>query len=219
MDPAGTKNRTVTITLPDLRRLAARAGEKQGPGGVRVVTPPDSQFMINPFSNPLAGSGSGRIGAGAAICTFAFELFFLVAFFLFLMFLPIVVLAFQLWWMLALRFCIPPRIGFAATADFIATGKVVADLDVAVNAKFGAQFNLALGNDFGAFATGDQKPDWVRKLKEAKDPDGTLIFNGGSADSTLTHAILVGTDPRDTVQPGPLPHELSPEDPLCAPPQ
>jgi len=49
MDPADTKNRTVTLTLPDLRRLAARAGEPQGPGGVRVVTPPDSQLMVNPL--------------------------------------------------------------------------------------------------------------------------------------------------------------------------
>lgn len=213
MDPAGTKNRTVTITLPDLRRLAARAGEKQGPGGVRVVTPPDSQLMVNPFKG-IPESGAGRVGAGAAICTFAFELFFLVAFFLFLMFLPILILAFQLWWMLALRFCIPPSIGFAATADFIATGKVIAD--VGLDATFRAEFNIALGNDFSQFAAGDQTPDWVESLSDAKTPAGTPIFNGDPADSALTHAVLVGTDPLDTVQAGPPPRELSPEDPLCA---
>lgn len=212
MDPAGTKNRSVTITLPDLRRLAARAGEPQGPGGVRIVTPPDSQLMVNPFKG-IPSSGSGRIGAGAAICTFAFELFFLVAFFLFLMFLPIVVLAFQLWWLLALRFCIPPRIGFAATADFITTGKVLAD--VGFDATFRAELNIALGNDFSQFAAGDQMPDWVDSLSDAKTPGGTLVFNGDPADSALTHAVLVGTDPKDTVQPGPPPHEPSPEDPLC----
>ena len=47
-----------------------------------------------------APSWHGR--RGRAICTFAFELFFIVALFLFLLFLPIVVLLFQLWWMLAL---------------------------------------------------------------------------------------------------------------------
>ncbi len=212
MDPAGTKNRTVTITLPDLRRLAARAGEQQGPGGVRVVTPPDSQLMVNPFKG-IPESGAGRVGAGGAICTFAFELFFLVAFFLFLMFLPIVVLAFQLWWMLALRFCIPPSIGFAATADFIATGKVIAD--VGLDAEFRAEFNIALGNDFSQFAAGDQTPDWVESLTDATDPAGSPVFTGDAADSTLTHAVLVGTDPKDTVPPDPPPHEPSPEDPLC----
>jgi hypothetical protein len=212
MDPAGTKNRTVTITLPDLRRLAARAGEKQGPGGVRVVTPPDSQLMINPFKG-IPDSGAGRVGAGAAICTFAFELFFLVAFFLFLMFLPIVVLAFQLWWMLALRFCIPPSIGFSATADFIATGKLLAD--VGLDATFRAEFNIAMGNDFTKFAGGDQTPDWVESLDTARDPGGAFVFKN---DSTLTHAVLVGTDPLDTVQPGPPPRETSPADPLCATP-
>jgi hypothetical protein len=56
----------------------------------------------------MPGSGDGAVGTGGGACTFALELFFIVAFFLFLMFLPIVVFAFQLWWMLALRFCIPP---------------------------------------------------------------------------------------------------------------
>jgi hypothetical protein len=209
MDPAGTKNRSVTITLPDLRRLAARAGEPQGPGGVRIVTPPDSQLMVNPFKG-IPGSGSGRVGAGAAICTFAIELFFLVAFFLFLMFLPIVVLAFQLWWLLALRFCIPPSIGFQATADFLATGKLLAD--VGADAGMRATLNVSLGNDVAAFAPGDRTPDWVDSLNSAKDPGGTLVL---ANDSNLTHAVLVGTDPRDAVPETPLPRETSPDDPLC----
>jgi hypothetical protein len=212
MDPAGTKNRSVTITLPDLRRLAARAGEKQGPGGVRVVTPPDSQLMVNPFKG-IPGSGSGRVGAGGAVCTFAIELFFLVAFFLFLMFLPIVVLTFQLWWLLALRFCIPPSIGFQATADFIATGKLL--VDVGADASMRAEFNLSLGNDFTGFAPGDRTPDWVDSLNAAKDPGGTLVL---ANDSNLTHAVLVSTDPRDAVPETPLPREPSPADPLCAVP-
>lgn len=58
---------------------------------------------------------SGSLGAGGGACTFAFELFFLVALFLFLMFLPIVVFAFQLWWLLALRFCFP-RLSASMTA-------------------------------------------------------------------------------------------------------
>ncbi|WP_298942611.1 hypothetical protein [uncultured Microbacterium sp.] len=207
MDPAGTKNRTVTITLPDFRRLAARAGEKQGPGGVRILTPPDSQMKFNPFSG-TPKSGSGRIGAGAAVCTFAIELFFIVAFFLFLMFLPIVVLLFQLWWLLALRFCIPPRIAFTAMADFLAT----ADLGT-VNAAQRTEFNIAMGMDFRDLAPGDRHPDWVDSLDAATKPDGTPAFAG---EHEMTHALVVGTDPTDAVAPTPAPHEESPDDPLCA---
>lgn len=207
MDPAGTKNRTVTLTLPDLRRLAARAGEKQGPGGVRIVTPPDSQLKINPFATDPTKPGSGRVGAGGAVCTFAIELFFLVAFFLFLMFLPIVVLIFQLWWLLALRFCIPPRIAFDAAADFFATGSLNA------SATLRAEVNIALGSDLRGLDPNDQTPDLAEKLLNAKNPDGTPAF-----DDRSRKALVRSTDPRDAVQPAAADREISPPDPLCKPP-
>jgi hypothetical protein len=105
-DPDGTKNHTVSITAPDLRKLAARASQKQGPGGVRISSPPQSALSPIDFKK-IPGTGLGKPGGGS-VCTFAIELFFIVAMFLFLLFLPIVVFAFQLWWLLALRFCIPP---------------------------------------------------------------------------------------------------------------
>lgn len=208
MDPDGTKNRTVTLALPDLRRLAARAGQRQGPGGVRVVTPPQSQLSFNPLKG-IPKSGEGRIGAGGGVCTFALELFFIVAFFLFLMFLPIVVLAFQLWWMLALRFCIPPSIGFSAMADFLATGKVLADLDAGMR----AELNLTLGGDVSGLGPAERTPDWVEELEDAVVPGtGQHVFKD---DSNLTHALAVSTDPLDAVQPRPPAREESPDDPLC----
>jgi hypothetical protein len=210
MDPDGTKNRTVTITLPDLRNLAARAGQRQGPGGVRVVTPPQSQMVVNPFKG-IPESGAGRIGAGGGICTFALELFFIVAFFLFLLFLPIVVLAFQLWWMLALRFCIPPSIGFSAMADFLATGKLITD--AGFDADLQAELSIAMGTDGALLAPGDRTPSWTDQLTDATDPvTGQPVF---ANDANLTHALVIGTDPTDVVEPAPLPREESPEDPLC----
>ncbi|SEI82675.1 hypothetical protein [Demequina mangrovi] len=207
MDPAGTKNRTVTITLPDFRRLAARAGEPQGPGGVRIVTPPGSQMKFSPFGGP-PGSGKGVIGAGAAVCTFAIELLFIVAFFLFLMFLPIVVLAFQLWWMLALRFCIPPRVGFAAMEDFLATASLGS-----LSADARAEFNLAMGMDFRDVPIDGDHPDWAGALDDADLPDGAgKVFAGNH---NLTHALVAGTDPTTAVPPAPLPRTDSPDDPLC----
>ena len=127
MDPEGTKNRVVSITLPDFRAMAARAADKRGPGGVRIITPPQSQMMVNPFNGKIPTADDAKIGIGGGVCTFAFELFFIVAFFLFLLFMPIVVLAFQLWWMLALRFCIPPSVSFEALATAAAEGKLKAD--------------------------------------------------------------------------------------------
>ena len=81
---------------------------------------------IRPAAAAVRGPGEVvelSLGAGDTICFFAFELFFLVAFFLFLLFLPIIVFLFQLWWMLALKFCIPPSISFQALAQFVADGK------------------------------------------------------------------------------------------------
>jgi hypothetical protein len=210
MDPDGTKNRTTTLTLPDLRNLAARAGQKQGPGGVRVVTPPQSQMVMNPFKG-IPESGAGRIGAGGGICTFALELFFIVAFFLFLMFLPIVVLAFQLWWMLALRFCIPPSIGFSAMADFLATGQLITD--AGFDADLQAELSLTLGTDPELLGAGERSPSWTEQLTDAVDPaTGLPVF---ANDANLTHALVVSTDPTDAVAPAPLPREESPDDPLC----
>jgi hypothetical protein len=212
-DPDGTKNRTVSITLPDLRRLAARAGQRQGPGGVRISTPPRSQLVVNPFGD-IPKSGAGRIGAGGGVCTFALELFFIVAFFLFLMFLPIVVFAFQLWWMLALRFCIPPSASFDALAEFFADGKLLAD--VALDARLEAELDVQFGTDTRLFPSGaPERGTWRKELTNATDADGTPIFRN---DADLTEALVRATDPRDAVKPAPPALEEKPPDPLCPKP-
>ncbi|HYN56451.1 MAG TPA: hypothetical protein VES03_04545 [Motilibacterales bacterium] len=223
MDPQGTSKRLTSITLPDLRRLAARAGQPMGPGGVAITTPPQSQLVFNPFGG-IPKSGSGAIGAGGGICTFALELFFIIAFFLFLMFLPIVVFAFQLWWMLALRFCIPPSIGFSITADFLADLEIDVSLDAALHA------------DVGAFATFTTRLDALTPTTPGPTPeeafdqifstDSTLLADKGvwlaemslqSAfnDPALAHAAAVSTDPDDALQPEPPELEPVPDDPLC----
>ncbi len=221
MDPQGTSKRLTSITLPDLRRLAARAGQPMGPGGVAITTPPDSQLVFNPFGD-IPKSGSGKIGAGGGICTFALELFFIVAFFLFLMFLPIIVLAFQLWWMLALRFCIPPSIGFSITADFMADASVdfSAGVDVAIDAELDVRLSAtglsgreAVDQIFGTDSTVlTDKGVWVDSLAAAVDAGGDPIFN---EDPSMFHAAVVSTDPDAAVEPEPPALEPAPDDPLC----
>ena len=207
MDPQGTSKRTTSITLPDLRRLAARAGQPMGAGGVQIATPPNSQLVINPFKG-IPGSGTGAVGPGGGVCTFALELFFLVAFFLFLMFLPIVVFAFQLWWMLALRFCIPPGASLNIVTQFFAHAHVLAD--VKADATVSAAFDLQFGTESSQLA--DHTDGWSTQLEKAKDRSGNPIF---TIDQPFVDALLVGTDATKAVPDLPPPLESKPDDPLC----
>jgi hypothetical protein len=56
----------------------------------------------------------GRVGAGEEICFFSIPLITIIAMFVLNLFLPIVMFLFQLWWMLKLKFCIPPSVEFEA---------------------------------------------------------------------------------------------------------
>ena len=214
MDPDGTSKRLTSITLPDLRRLAARAGRPMGPGGVAISTPPKSQLVFNPF-NPTKGA----LGNGGSICTFALELFFLVAFFLFLMFLPVVVFLFQLWFLLALRFCIPPSLGLSITADFFAQGKLLVNFgaDAQVQADLavrGLTPEQAIDQIFGTDSTapGAEQGAWLTELLGAQDAAGNPIFD---SDADLMHAVVAGTDPDTAEVPEPPPLDSVPPDPLC----
>ena len=61
MDPDGTKNRVISITVPDFRALAARAGQPMGPGGLRMITPLRSQMIFDPLGGcPQTETGSDR---------------------------------------------------------------------------------------------------------------------------------------------------------------
>jgi hypothetical protein len=200
-DPDGTKNRTISVTAPDLRRLAARAGQRQS-GGLQISTPPKSGLGPVPFKSiPNARS---RTPGGDSICMFAFELFFLVALFLFLLFLPIIVFAFQLWWLLALRFCIPPSASFTVLANFFAAGGVMADIGMpgfedataALDEITGLPGDPAAGTPGGALLLKNQAdfvahPDRLDDLVAAADPNLAVA------------------------PPDPPPVETKPADPLC----
>ncbi|MFI9386609.1 hypothetical protein [Kutzneria sp. NPDC052558] len=120
-DPQGTKNHTVSITMPDIRALQAQAGSGIQPSGMRITSPVGS-YMDFPSDLSKLKPGAGSLANKApVVCTFAIELFMIVAMFLFTLFLPIVVFVFQLWWMLALRFCAPlPSGSFEALRTYFA---------------------------------------------------------------------------------------------------
>jgi hypothetical protein len=176
--------------------LAARAGSKLGPGGVRIVTPPGSALTPPAFGN-LGKVGSPPAAGGGGVCLFAFELFFMVALFLFLLFLPIVVLAFQLWWLLALRFCIPPSIAFSALATFLASnGDRPLNPAAPAEATLMADFDAAL-----------QMPGATAEMQKV-DPFKTK--------PTALGDLVAAIDPDKSVaDPAPPKLEDKPDDPLC----
>ncbi|MFJ2235202.1 hypothetical protein [Streptomyces sp. NPDC087859] len=190
-DPAGTRNRRVSITTPDFRALAARANEPRGPGGVEFVQPPGSQLR---FTKGKTVPGSGTVGGDAAErCTYALELFTIVAMFLFTLFLPIVTLLFQLWWMLLLRFCWPPTgAALKLVTDYLAKGGNVNAMDPAHRA--------ALDEVLGAEGATD--------LFVSADPKfGT--------DSGVAARIVDALHPNAIPTPEPPESEPSVDDPLC----
>jgi hypothetical protein len=198
-DPDGTKNHTVSITAPDLRKLAARASQRQGPGGVRISSPPQSALSPIDFKK-VPGTGLGSPGGGS-VCTFAIELFFIVAMFLFLLFLPIVVFAFQLWWLLALRFCLPPSVSFNLLSQFFAGGHTLGQL--AVDPAFTAE-RTALDEVIGVH-------DSAAELRVSSD---------FSAHPEVVADLLAAVRSIDA-QLVPVPPEVltTPPDPLCPTPQ
>jgi hypothetical protein len=198
-DPAGSKNRRVSVKMPDLRDLAARAAEPAGPGGMEIVQPPGSQLAITtPGELPKPGQGGNPDGLAASSCTFAIELFTIVAMFVFNLFLPVVLFVFQLWWMLALRFCFPrDAAAFANLETFLASN----DLDDIDNGSH----NTELG----------QLDDLL------ETPGGAALLAAQDEfknNRDLAGAVLDAIDPSEaltSVDPVPEPR---PCDPLCAPP-
>ncbi|MGH3823174.1 MAG: hypothetical protein ACRDRA_10130 [Pseudonocardiaceae bacterium] len=191
-DPAGTKNRRVSITMPDFRALAARAGEPQGPGGVEIVQPPGSQLTFDGNNgNPQNGSVGGDI---TQRCTYALELLMIVAMFLFSLFLPIVVFLFQLWWMLLLRFCWPPnQAALQILNAHLTAGGTIAEMDPAEQAALDEVVEVT-----GAAATLATVP----KLSEENETAIALVA------SSQPDPIPPPTDPTP---------ETKPADPLCLP--
>jgi hypothetical protein len=146
-DLQGTANRPVTVQLPDLKALKADAA-RLGPGktgGVRMKAPAASNLMFD--VDTTAGKGSNGSAGGPEVCTFAIPLITIVATFVFKLFMPIVVFLFQLWFLLSLRFCIPPEIsidaGLSAALDALPP-------DIQIDATIAAQFDTTWGAELDA---------------------------------------------------------------------
>jgi len=153
-DLLGTSNRPITIRMPDLSELAAQAAalpaNKLAP--VRIEKPQSMNFKTDSDGKPT----SGGIG-GFQICFFSIPLITIIAMFVLQLFLPIVVFLFGLFFLLALKFCIPPSLsiagGLSADLDLLMPAPLLEldasiDVDVDLDGLFGAGFTAQLHADF-----------------------------------------------------------------------
>jgi hypothetical protein len=159
-DLDGTSHKPVTFTLPDLRELEAQAaaGPAGQGAGVRMVAPPEStlDFQTDP-DNPGKPLDAG-VGGLPQICSFSIPLITIIATFVLKLFLPIVVFAFGLWFLLKLKFCILPS--FEMSAGLAAELSVQPpDLDV----------SASLSLDVDAALTVNLGPDGIAGLQADLD--------------------------------------------------
>ncbi|GAA3650840.1 hypothetical protein GCM10022237_08240 [Nocardioides ginsengisoli] len=148
-DPAGCAQRPTEVRLPDFRQLEA----SDAPPSVRMSAPPNSTLrFLKDGKTPTRGASKGP----AQICFFSIPLITIIAFFVLNIFLPVVMFAFGLWWMLKLKFCIPPSIEVE--------GEISAALDVQppeIKLKAGVDVDVLPGTD---------PAQLIDALKHAFDP-------------------------------------------------
>ncbi len=132
-DLTGTNNRPVSMQLPDLSALEAQAAalppNQLAP--FRMVSPPKSNLEVT-------ADQAGKVTSSERsdqICSFSIPLITIVATFVFKLFLPVVTLLFGLFFMLKLKFCIPPSISLSAGLAVDLKAALDMGLDVSVDAK------------------------------------------------------------------------------------
>lgn len=153
-DLAGTNKRPVSMQLPDLAALEAQAAalppNQLAP--FRMISPPDSNLEVN-------ADEDGNITShekSSQICSFSIPLITIVASFVFKLFLPVVTLLFGLFFLLKLKFCIPPSIQLDAGIAAELNATLQLGLDVSVDAQLAAgtpignEINTRLDAGFGS---------------------------------------------------------------------
>jgi len=171
-DLVGTNNRPVSMQLPDLKALEAQAASlpPNQLAPFRMVSPPDSNLEVT-------ADKEGKVldhGKSSQICSFSIPLITIVATFVFKLFLPIVTLLFGLFFMLKLKFCIPPSINLSAG--------VAAQLDLAL--KGGLSVNVDAQLVAGPVPPGTILGNQIEaKLKTSVGPDFLAGLKNGTTDS------------------------------------
>lgn len=171
-DLDGGNHKPINIKLPDLNALKNQAD--LGPPGrgvnVRMIAPAGSmlKFDTNEMDMP---TNTSRVDE-KQICFFAIFLFFIVAMFLFQLFLPIVLFLFQLWFLLKLKFCIPPTIEFGAD---LAVELKVKGPEIEAKFDLDASFEIEVGGQVFTNANKDDLKDLIiQSISDEVNADPTF---------------------------------------------
>ncbi|HJQ69628.1 MAG TPA: hypothetical protein VKA70_11685 [Blastocatellia bacterium] len=147
-DLVGTSNRPVSMQLPDLKALEAQAAalppNQLAP--FRMVAPPDSTLEVSADEDGNITSSSRA--SQAQICSFAIPLITIVATFVFKLFLPVVTLLFGLFFLLKLKFCIPPSVELSADIALELNATLEFGVDVDVDVSVDAKLDMGVGAEF-----------------------------------------------------------------------
>jgi hypothetical protein len=154
-DLTGTSNRPITIQLPDLPALEAQAANlAPGQGApIRMIAPEESNLDFKVNVPDLTAENKGR---SAAICSFSIPLITIVATFVLKLFLPVVTFLFGLFFLLKLKFCIPPSFSLNAGVAAGLTADLDANLDIGFQVAIQANILAELGAE--AYAGFDGNP-------------------------------------------------------------
>lgn len=197
-DPEAGDRLPISISVPSFNELKALADRMTtgGAGGVRIVQPPDS---VLPFTGDLGddlGAGA-RTGIGQ-ICFISILLLFIIALFLAFLFLPIIVFVFQLFFLLRLKFCIPPAISL----DLDLAVELKAELDLSFEAGASVDFAAVLEAK-GEINPGDDPHDWAdaRLFEIYGDCDLYDALTDASLATKMQRILDLGCDFRASVEP------------------
>jgi hypothetical protein len=175
-DLAGTGKRPVTVQMPDLADLAAQAAPTPG---VSFAKPPGS-LMIKGNSDGSVGSHSRS--TVAEVCSFSIPLITIVASFVLELFLPVVVFLFGLWFMLKLKFCVPPEVSLAAGI----TGEISLGISASEEAALAPAVNASVDASFG------DAPEIAAALKSELSPiaAANMLVSLKNAAPSLTEDLI-----------------------------
>jgi len=143
-DLVGTSNRPVTMQLPDLAELEAQAATMPAPkvAPFRMASPPKSNLEFEVDAEEMKATAKPPSGQ---ICSFSIPLITIVATFVFKLFLPIITFLFGLFFLLKLKFCIPPSIEIEAGLK-LELDVVLPKIEVDATFDVEADFSLEVAN-------------------------------------------------------------------------
>ncbi len=216
-DLDGGSHRPVNIKLPDLPALKAQAdaGPAGRGAGARIIAPENSSLNFATDKMDMPEGGEPLTRAGQQICFFAIFLFFIVAMFLFRLFLPILLFIFNLWFLLKLKFCIPPSIEFDAglVADLSFDGSFGIEFDASIQAHvdlmadFSADLAVQMAIEGPDIEAKFAVPGYSITVNKDKDNEKTyttaaqlsadlslMIANGINATDDMTSEMVNGGD-------------------------